>query len=161
MIFKNVQRFGFTVMLASLILVSASNAQQPAQQTSGDVVSTATQDPLTKIIAERLRSRMNAFKKSDAVTYSTFLTEDFRSIDIFGLLHGYKPTPQEFASFPVSQYIASQVLAVPIGQEGALVTYTLTLTQLNQGPIKLTVGEVWVKQGGLWKCQYSQTTATV
>jgi hypothetical protein len=163
---RNLQRFTFPVALAftlvSLILAGASSAQQPTPPpATGDVVSTATQDSLTKIIAERLRGRMNAFKRADAVTFGTFLTENYRSIDIFGLLHGYKPTPQEFAAFPVAQYIASQVLAVPIGQDGALVTFTLQLTQPNQAPIKLTVGEVWVKQAGSWKCEYSQATATI
>jgi len=168
MISKEVHRFTFTATLAFttvfLFFAGTSTAQQSAQQSTppdtGDVVSTATQDPLTKVIAERLRARMTAFKKSDAVTFGTFLTEDYRSVDVLGLLHGYKPTSQEFAAFPIATFIASQVLALPIGQDGALVTFTLQLTQPNQGPVKLSVGEVWVKQAGLWKCQYSQATAT-
>jgi hypothetical protein len=153
------------VMAVFLICVGASAAQQAAQQPtpqdSEDVVSTATQDdPLTKVIAERLRSRLIAFKKVDAAAYGTFLTDNFRSVDPVGLLHAYKPTSQEFASFPITQFIASQVLAVPIGQDGALVTYTLQLIQANAGPVKLTIGEVWVKQAGSWKSEYSQSTVT-
>lgn len=162
MISKHVQMFSLPTTIAfalvCLMFVSASTAQQSTP--AGDVVSTATQDPLTKIIAARLRDRMTAFKKVDAVTFGTFLTEDYRSVDVFGLLHGYKPTAQEFAAYPIAQFIASQVLAVPIGQDGALVTFTLQLTQPNQGPIKFSIGEVWVKQAGSWKCQYSQATTT-
>ena len=100
------------------------------------------------------------FCAADAAAYGTFLTDNFRSVDPVGLLHAYKPTSQEFASFPITQFIASQVLAVPIGQDGALVTYTLQLIQANAGPVKLTIGEVWVKQAGSRKSEYSQSTVT-
>ncbi len=146
--------------VALLFLVNFATAQEPPPKPSEDVVSTATQDALTKTIAGRLREQLTAFKKGDAATYNTYLTEDYRSITAIGTLHFYRPTSQEFASFPIDQFIVSQLQAVPIGQEGALVTYILQLIPLNTSALKLAVGEVWVKQNGVWKCQYSQATVT-
>jgi hypothetical protein len=51
--------------------------------------------------------------------------------------------------------------AVPIGHDGALAAYTVTVVIGNGGSpvtVKFAVGEVWVKQTGEWKCPHDQAT---
>lgn len=119
----------------------------------------ATQDALTKALAGRERQAWNAFKKDDAVAYAALTAEDYRAVIANGALHFYRLTTQEMTAINVTQYIISQFQALPIGRDGALVTYVAQLT-FNGNYVKLAYGEVWTKQGEEWKLQYSQATVT-
>jgi len=134
----------------------AAQDQPPPVQ---DVVAVAAQDGLTKTMADRVRQAWAAWKKGDAAAYDALTTEDYRAVAATGTQHFYRFTTQELAAFPIAQFTISQLQAVPIGHEGALVTYVGLITFQNGGPVKLAFGEVWVKQGDAWKCQYSQATA--
>ena len=166
---KRFARPGLLCVSAMLFLnalpVSPQAAQdQPATQDQPppppvlDVVALAAQDALTKTMAERVRQSWAAWKKGDAAAFDALTTEDYREVSATGTQHFYRFTTQELAAFPISQFTISQLRAVPIGQEGALVTYVGMLT-FQGGPVKFAFGEVWVKQGDEWKCQYSQATA--
>ena len=144
----------FTTLLAGPL----AGQDQPLPKPVEDVVSVATQEALTKTIADRVHRAWAAWKKGDAAAFAALTTEDYRSVLATGTLHFYRPTSQEFAAFPITQYIVSQMQALPIGRDGALVTYVGLITFQNGGPAKFAFGEVWVKQGDEWKCQYSQAT---
>jgi hypothetical protein len=124
-----------------------------------DIVAVATQDALTKTMAGRVRQAWAAWKKGDAAAFDALTTEDYREVAATGTQHFYRFTSQELAAFPITQFTISQLQALPIGHEGALVTYVGLITFQNGGPAKFAFGEVWVKQGDEWKCQYSQATA--
>jgi hypothetical protein len=143
----------FTTFLTGLLA-----AQDQPPKPVEDVVSVTTQDPLTRTIAGRVRQLWASWKKGDATAFAALTTDDYREVAATGTLHYYRFTAQEFAAFPITQFTISQLQALPIGNEGALVTYVGLITFQNGGPLKFAFGEVWVKQGDEWKSQYSQAT---
>jgi len=144
----------FTTLLAGPLI-----AQDQPPKPVEDIVAVATQDALTKTIADRVRQSWAAWKKGDAAAFDALTTEDYREVAATGTLHFYRFTSQELAAFPITQFTISQLQALPIGHDGALVTYVGLITFKNGGPGKFAFGEVWIKQGDEWKCQYSQATA--
>jgi hypothetical protein len=153
-----------TVMACAAIFCSCTlllAGQDAPPKPVEDIVSVTTQDALTKILADRVRSAWAAWKKGDAAAFAALTTEDYRSVLATGTLHFYRPTSQELAAFPITQFTISQLQALPIGQDGTLVTYIGLITFQNGGPAKFAFGEVWVRQGGEWKCKYSQATVTL
>jgi hypothetical protein len=149
--------FFFTTLLTTS-LAAQDQAPKPPQ----DVFTVATQDALTKTLAERGRQAWDAFKKDDSATFATFTTDDYRAVLANGSMHFYRFTAQEMAFVNITQYVISQFQALPIGHDGALVTY-IGLFSLQNGStyLKVFYSEVWVKQGTEWKCQYSQGTLTL
>lgn len=150
-----------TVIVIAVILLPFCTPLAGQDQTPKpveDIVATATQDALTKTLAARVRQAWAAWKKSDAAAFGALTTDDYREVAATGTLHFYRFTSQELAAFPITQFTISQLQALPIGHEGALVTYVGLITFQNGGPLKFAFGEVWVKQGDVWKCQYSQAT---
>jgi hypothetical protein len=159
---RGLRRASFAGASVLLLLTTLPVARLPAQDEAPkpveDVVSATTRDALTEAIAGRVRGVWAAWKKGDAGAYAALTTDDYREVLATGTLHFYHFTSQELAAFPISQFTISQLQAVPIGQDGALVTYVGLITFQNSGPGKFAFGEVWVRQGGEWKCQYSQAT---
>jgi len=147
----------FATLLAGLLFGQESPKPEPPKPVE-DIVAVATQDALTKTMAGRVRQSWAAWKKGDAAAFGALTTEDYREVAATGTLHFYRFTSQELAAFPITQFTISQLQARPIGHEGALVTYVGLIT-FQGGPGKFAFGEVWVKQGDEWKCQYSQATA--
>jgi hypothetical protein len=150
--------------VAALVIFSALPAAPLAAQDQPpkpieDIVAVATQDALTKTIADRVRQSWAAWKRGDAAAFAALTTDDYREVAATGTLHFYRFTSQELAALPITQFTISQLQARPIGQGGALVTYVGLITFQNGGPGKFAFGEIWVKQGDEWKCQYSQATA--
>lgn len=154
--------FALRTACAAIFLFSGTllRAQDEPPKPVEDVFSVATQDALTKTIADRGHRAWAAFKKQDAAAFAALTTDDYRAVLANGAMHFYRPTAQELAAVNLTQYIVSQFQALPIGRDGALVTYVALISTGGSGPLKLAYGEVWVKQGEEWKCQYSQATAT-
>jgi len=155
---RTASRSAFTVLIIGTLMGQPVAAQDQPPKTVEDVVSVTTRDALTEAIAGRVRQVWAAWKKGDAAAYAALTTDDYREVLATGTLHFYRFTSQELAAFPITQFTISQLQAVPIGQEGALVTYVGLITFQNSGPGKFAFGEVWVRQGSEWKCQYSQAT---
>jgi hypothetical protein len=149
----------FTTLLAGQLAAQDQPPQPAPPRPVEDIVAVATQDALTKTLADRVRQSWAAWKRGDAAAFGALTTEDYREVAATGTLHFYRFTSQELAAFPITQFTISQLQALPIGHEGALVTYVGLITFRNGGPVKFAFGEVWVKQGDEWKCQYSQATA--
>jgi hypothetical protein len=146
------------ILFFNIFMASPLAAQDQSPKPVEDVVAVGSQDALTKTIADRVRQTWAAWKKGDAAAFAALTTDDYRELAATGTQHFYRFTSQEFAAFPITQFTISQLQAMPIGQEGALVTYVGLITFQNGGPIKFAFGEVWVKEGDLWKCKYSQAT---
>jgi hypothetical protein len=147
---------GAIILFFTTFLAGQDQPPKPVE----DIVAVTTQDALTKALADRVRQSWAAWKKGDAAAFDALTTEDYREVAATGTLHFYRFTSQELAAFPITQFTISQLQALPIGHEGALVTYVGLITFRNGGPAKFAFGEVWVKQADEWKCQYSQATAT-
>jgi hypothetical protein len=147
------------LLVCAVLLAGPLAAQNQPPKPVEDVVSVAAQDALTKTLAGRVRQEWAAWKKGDAAAFDAVTTDDYREVSATGTPHFYRFTSQELAAFPISQFTISQLQALPVGSGGALVTYVGLITFQNGGPGKFFFGEVWVNQGGEWKCQYSQATA--
>jgi len=149
----------FATLLAGLLFGQDESPKPESPKPVEDIVAVATQDALTRTMAGRVRQAWAAWKKGDAAAFDALTTEDYREVAATGTLHFYRFTSQELAAFRITEFTISQLQAQPIGHEGALVTYVGLITLQNGGPVKFAFGEVWVKQGDEWKCQYSQATA--
>jgi hypothetical protein len=86
---------------------------------------------------------------------------DYRAVHPEGTLHPRKPAAQEIAAAPIDRYSLTQLPAVPIGHDGALVTHVAEGMVSSGGSavtVKFAVGEVWSRQAGEWKCRHYRAT---
>jgi hypothetical protein len=126
----------------------------------GEVRATA-QNELTRTIAERLRGVWDAYVRVDAEAHSALLAKEYRAVHPDGTVHIGKPSAAEIAAEPVEDYWLTELQAWPAGEEAAIATYTAEVQVKNDGSLvgfKFEVGEVWLKEGGQWKCRYYHAT---
>jgi hypothetical protein len=118
-------------------------------------------DPLTDALAERLQRLWNAYLIADEETHNAFLSDDYRAVHPDGTIHMGKPSGKEIASEPIEDYWLRELEAWPVGDEGAIATYTAEVevrNGLSAQRLQFAVGEVWMKHGGEWKCRYYHAT---
>jgi ketosteroid isomerase-like protein len=139
--------------------ISAAMAlQTPNQSTTEEGKPLGTAD-LTQTISPLIHRIWDAYRKGDAAAHSALLADDYTAVHPDGSVHLRKPTAQEIRSAPIGAYILSDLRVVPTGSDAALANYLATV-EIPDAPKlgKFVVGEVWVKQGGEWKCRYYQAT---
>lgn len=126
----------------------------------GEVRATA-QNELTSTIAERLRGVWDAYRRVDAEAHGALLAKEYRAVHPDGTVHIGKPSAVELAAEPIEDYWLTELQAWPAGEEAAIATYTAEVQVKNDGSsvgFKFEVGEVWLKEGGQWKCRYYHAT---
>ena len=125
-------------------------------------VHAAAQNELTRTIAERLRELWDAYLRVDEAAHSAVLTREYRAVHRDGSVHLGKPSEKEIAAAPIEDYWLRELQAWPAGDEAAIATYTAEVevrNGLSASRFKFEVGEVWLKEGGQWKCRYYHATA--
>jgi len=139
--------------------ISAAMVQHtPTPSTTEESKPPVTAD-LTQAISPLIHSIWDAYRKGDAATHSALLADDYTAVHPDGSVHLQKPTAQEIRSAPIGAYILSDLRVVPTNSGTALANYLATVEIPNAPKLgKFVVGEVWVKQGGQWKCRYYQAT---
>jgi hypothetical protein len=123
--------------------------------------SLAVDDVLTQTLAGRVQKVWEAFRRVDVKALDVVLDDDYSAVHPDGTVTSGKPSEQELASAEVDRYHLSSLRAVPIGPEGALVTYIAEVgiaSHLSPATVRLAVGEVWLKPFRDWKCRYYQAT---
>lgn len=79
------------------------------------------------------------------------IAEDFQSFWPDGSRHVGRPTAQQMSEQPISGYKLSQLRAVPVGADTALITYIADIkTPGDSVEHQMAVGEVWMKRNGQW-----------
>jgi Domain of unknown function (DUF4440) len=124
-------------------------------------VALASDDELTQTLARRIQALWDAYRSVDPARYDASLTDDYFAVHPDGSLHFHKPTAQELAAAEVDHYHLTQLRAVRLGEEAALVTYIAEVgiaSHLAPVTVKSAVGEVWTKHLGDWKRRYYQAT---
>ena len=116
---------------------------------------------LTRIFAWRLEEIWDAYVRVDADTHNKYLTKDYRAIHPDGTLHLGPPSAAEIAVAPIEDYWLADLQAWPVGEEGAIVSYTAEV-QVRAGAassrLQFLVGEVWLRHGTDWRCRYYHAT---
>lgn len=124
-------------------------------------VHAVAENELTRTIAERLRGLWDAYVRADASAHSALLAKEYRAVHPDGTVHIGKPSAAEIAAEPIEDYWLTELQAWPAGEEAAIATYTAEV-QVKSGAsslgFKFEVGEVWLKEGGEWKCRYYHAT---
>jgi uncharacterized protein DUF4440 len=121
----------------------------------------ARQNELTLALAKRMQEQWDAYIRVDEAAHSAVLAEDFRAVHPNGTLHIGKPSAAEIAAEPIEDYWLRELEAWPVGEEAAIATYTAEVevhTAKTSGRFRFSVGEVWVREGGAWKCRYYHAT---
>jgi len=117
-------------------------------------------DPLTLALAERAERIWAAYLAQDAPAHSSLLADSYRAVHPDGSIHG-KPTAAEIAAVPIEDYWLREFQAWPVGDDGAIVTYSAEVEVRREHHAerhRFEVGEVWMKQRGEWMCRYYHAT---
>jgi murein tripeptide amidase MpaA len=120
-----------------------------------------SQNDLTRAIAERLTEVWDAYVRVDEESHSKYLTEDYRAVHPDGRVHIGRPSAGEMAAEPIEDYWIADLQAWPVGDDGAIVSYTAEVevrTETTSGRFQFIVGEVWIRRDGQWKCRYYHAT---
>ncbi|MGD0693790.1 MAG: nuclear transport factor 2 family protein [Terriglobia bacterium] len=106
---------------------------------------------MTEAISARLVTQWEAWKNQDAASNNAIIADDFNSFWPDGSRHLGKPTAQQMSEQPITGYKLSELRVVPVGADGALVTYFADVkTPGDIVKFHMAVGEVWVKRNGQW-----------
>jgi hypothetical protein len=119
------------------------------------------QTELTRAIARRLAQLWDANLMADEPAHSALLADDYRAVHPDGTMHLGKPSAKDMAEGPIEDYWLRDLEAWPVGDEGAIVTYTAEIevrSGLSAQRLRFAVGEVWMKHRGEWKCRYYHGT---
>jgi len=118
-------------------------------------------DALTLALAERIQRIWEAYLAQDSPAHSALLADDYHAVHPDGSRHSGKPTAAEIAAVPIEDYWLRDVQAWPVGDEGAIATYSAEVEirlGLHAERHRFTVGEVWMKHSGQWLCRYYHAT---
>jgi Domain of unknown function (DUF4440) len=124
-------------------------------------IHTKNDHELTLALAGRLQRVWDAYLTMDAAGHSEMLADDYRAVYPDGTVHVGKPSAEEIEAAPIEDYWLRDLQAWPVGEEGAIATYTAEVevrAGLSAKRIRFEVGEVWMKHGGAWKCRYYHAT---
>jgi hypothetical protein len=124
-------------------------------------VHATNQNELTRTIAERLRELWDAYLRVDEAAHSAVLAKEYRAVHPDGSVHLGKPSAKEIAGGPMEDYWLRELQVWPRGEEAAIATYTAEVevrSGLSANRFKFEVGEVWLREGGQWKCRYYHAT---
>ena len=116
---------------------------------------------MTRVLAQRVEKIWQAYLQIDRETHSELLAEDYRAVHPDGTVRMGKPSAEEMAAAPMEDYWLREMEAWPVGEEGAIVTYTAEVevrSGLSARRMRFRVGEVWMQHDGDWKCRYYHGT---
>jgi hypothetical protein len=106
---------------------------------------------MTEAISARLLAQWEGWKNQDPAPNNAIIADDFHSFWPDGSRHVGRPTAQQMAEQPIAGYKLSELRAVPVGADTALVTYFADIkTPGDNVEHHMAVGEVWVKRNGQW-----------
>ncbi len=106
---------------------------------------------MTEAIYARLLTQWDAWKNRDAASNNAVIGDDFQAISADGLLRTGKPTAQQMAEQPITDYTLSEFRVVPVGADTALITYFASVkTPVEIVEFRMAVGEVRAKRNGQW-----------
>ena len=118
-------------------------------------------DALTRALAELIEKLWDAYLAVDEPAHSELLSDDYRAIHANGSIHTGKPSAQQIAAAPIEDYWLRELQAWPVGEEGAIASYTAEVEVrrgLHAERRQFAVGEVWMKHSGQWKRRYYHAT---
>jgi ketosteroid isomerase-like protein len=139
------------VRLLLVVLALSTLLANQAKRTNMEMAHNDSIPELTEAISARLVAQWEAWKNQDAASNNAIIAEDFNSFWPDGSRHIGKPTAQQMSEQPITGYKLSQLRAVPVGADTALVTYFADVkTPGNDVEFHMAVGEVWVKRNGQW-----------
>jgi hypothetical protein len=140
------------LVLAVLAISAVLAAQNPGLK--GADVAKAHNDSIqgiTEAIYARLVAQWEGWKNQDTAPNDAIIADDFNSIVFDGSRHAGRPAAQQMAEQPISGYKLSEFRVVPVGTDGALVTYFADIkTPGSNMEFHMAVGEFWAKRDGKW-----------
>lgn len=139
-------------MVAAILLGSVVAAR--SLQTKGTQTAMAHNDAITEMteaIRARLTAQWEGWKNQDPRPNDEIVVDEFQSFSADGLHRTGRPTRQQMAEQPIAGYKLSELRALPVGTDEALVTYLAEIQTPDNLVHHMFVGEAWVKREGRWK----------
>jgi len=147
--------------IACLLVFATVSAQEqmkaaPAQPASKEKASAAP------VLEVKIRKAWEDYKNRNKEAFAAILANGFAEVtnDADGIF-GKEAELAEMDNFNLSHYDLSDFKLRPVGNDGALMTYTAEYSgSYAKAPIQMKAiyGEVWEKVGGDWKLLWVQET---
>src|SRR5690242_11983478 len=99
---------------------------------------------VTEAIRARLTAQWEGWKNQDPRPNDEIVVDDFQSFSADGLHRTGRPTRQQMAEQPIAGYKLSELRALPVGTDEALVTYLAEIKTPDNLVHHMFVGEAWV-----------------
>ncbi len=155
-----------TVLACLALLTLAAVAQQPATPAktaeSRQVGSVSDDKVLKDLFASKIKAEWEALKNKDKKAYGELLADDYQGVEVDGKGERTKiQSLNELASQNVFNYTLWGLTVIPVGQDGALLTYEVTMQFPPKSAIRLSrvyISELWMKRAGQWKEVHYQET---
>lgn len=151
--------------LASFALVQPVLAQQPAMPTSfgeGKAAKISAASSLNDIFQAKIKEEWEALKNKDKKTYGELLADDYQGVEVDGRGERNKiQAVNELVETNVFNYTLFGFKLMPLGSDGAFVTYEVTMQFPPKAQIRYSrvyITELWVKRAGQWKEVHYQET---
>lgn len=131
------------------------------------LTSAAAQDKPHSAVATTLEANVrkvwDAFQKKDKPALGVLLSDSFREVEDGGTGFGDKKTEINLVDeLDLVSYNLTDFTVKPLGPDAALVTYMAQYESKSGGQTakaKCGFGEVWVREGSVWRSIYLQETA--
>ena len=121
------------------------------------------EDSVIKEVEAQIKVLNDAFKDGgDASKLKTLMSEDHLAFTPWGGTQTREQQIQTLAELKLSVYEPGPLRIVPLGKDGAVVTYTLKPKGTFRGkavPTNSLVSAVWVRRDGKWLELHYQETA--
>ena len=140
------------LMVAAIVLGSVVAAR--SLQTKGTQTAMAHNDAIaemTEAIRARLTAQWEGWKNQDPRPNDEIVLDEFQSFSADGLHRTGRPTRQQMAEQPIAGFKLSELRALPVETDEALVTYLAEIKTPDNLVHHMFVGEAWVKREGQWK----------
>jgi hypothetical protein len=105
---------------------------------------------MTEAISARLLAQWEGWKNQDTAPNDAIIADDFQAFCPDGTRRIGRPTAQQMAEQAISGYKLSELRAVPVRADTALVTYFAAINTPDNAEHHMAVGEVWTKRNGQW-----------
>ncbi len=155
-------RFIFACIAWLTALALAQNPAVPKTGATSPSSGSSADSELKDMFESKIKVEWEALKNKDKKGYAALLADDYQGVEVDGRGERSKiQSVNEVADLNVYNYTLWGYKLIPVGPDGALVIYEVTMQFPPQAQVRYSrvyISELWVKRGGQWKELHYQET---